>query len=83
MALWSYLGTLLAASGWTTALVSAKVSSSGTAESYLNCAHLMCTRLPFKILQVEAFQLIEDPSSELNFDEWRQAMIENCPTLIY
>ena len=90
MALWSCLGTLLAASGWTTALVSAKVSSSGTAESYLNCAHLMRTRLAHQVtfaalkkLQVEAFQLIEGPSSELNFDEWRQSMIENCSTFMY
>lgn len=40
MALWNTLGDLLESSGWTTALVEARVASSGTAESFLKVSHL-------------------------------------------
>lgn len=44
MALWSTLGDILEASGWTTALIEAEVATSGTADSFLKMSHLTRTR---------------------------------------
>lgn len=44
MALWNTPGDFLVGSGWTEALGESGVSSTGTAESFLNVSHLMRTR---------------------------------------
>ena len=40
MAVWNTLGHYLENSGWTTALTQAGIASSGTADSFVNAAHL-------------------------------------------
>ena len=63
------LGEVLESSGWTEALIQAKVASSGVAESFLKTSHLTRIRhghqvnlLTLHNLQREAFMLCEGPS---------------------
>lgn len=59
MAMWKTFGDFLEASGWTTALIQAGIASSGTADSFLQAAHLTRMRhasvLALSKLQQNAF----------------------------
>lgn len=44
MTLWRTLGDVLDGSEWNVALTDAKVASSGVAESFIKCNHLLKTR---------------------------------------
>ena len=54
MVLWAMCGDLLAASGWTTLLTEAGISSSGTLESWFEVAHLTKTRRAHQIGYISA-----------------------------
>lgn len=42
--LWNALGDIVEGSGWTTAITEADITTSGAAESFLNCSHITRTR---------------------------------------
>ncbi|XP_051778402.1 uncharacterized protein LOC127526576 [Erpetoichthys calabaricus] len=78
MALWNTLGDLLEGSGWTAALTTAEVVSSGMPDSFLKAAHLTRTRhahqvtvLALQNLQKEAFMLSTGPKDDEAAEAWR------------
>ncbi len=87
MALWSILGDILEASGWTTALIEAEVATSGTADSFLKTSHLTRTRHAHQVtlltlhkLQQVAFNQYE---GNISVEAWRKDMLERSPTFMY
>ena len=86
-ALWTALGDMLDCSGWTDALAESGVTTAGTAQSFLNAAHITRTRHAHQVtvlalakLQRDAFQQSRVDGNEANFDTWRLQMIEKSPT---
>ena len=60
MAAMKSLGTLLEASGWTSAIVEAGVASPGTAESFLTAVSVTGTRLAHQITACILYKLIKE-----------------------
>ena len=90
MTIWNTYGDYLEASGWTTALTQAGITSSGTADSFLKAAHLTRTRHAHQVsalaltkLQHDAFLRTVGPHDENSKEAWRQAMISKSPTFQY
>lgn len=73
MAMWKTFGDFLEASGWTTALIQAGIASSGTADSFLQAAHL--TRM--RHASVLAYY------NKMLFYSLRDHMMSNIPVLGY
>lgn len=92
MAMWNTYGNYLEAAGWTTALTETGITSSSTADSFLNASHLTRTRHAYQVsvlalakLQQDAFldMVNEGPHDEKTKDAWRQDMITKSPTFQY
>lgn len=87
MALWSTLGDILEASGWTAALIEAEVATPGTADSFLKTSHLTRTRHAHQVtlltlhkLQQAAFR---QHTGSTPIEVWRKGMLEKSPTFMY
>ncbi|KAK3716735.1 hypothetical protein QZH41_006309 [Actinostola sp. cb2023] len=85
MALWSVCGDLLEASGWTTALTEAGVSSSGTSEAFLKVSHLTKTRLAHQITCAALHTLLDNAYEQLDGEDddiqnWQNDMLRSSPT---
>ena len=88
MAAWNAVGSWMDGSGWTDALIQAKVATSGKTESYSRATHLMKTRyahgvtaaslyiLPDKAYE-DYLQEIEDAAEKLTFETWCQEKAKN------
>ena len=90
MAIWNTYGDYLEASGWTTALTQAGITSCGTADSFLKAAHLTRTRHAHQVsalaltkLQHDAFLCTVGLHYENRKKSWRQVMINRSPTFQY
>jgi len=83
------LGTLLEANGWTSAIVKAGVTSSGTTESFLAATSVTRTRLVHQITECTLYKLIKEAYQDyctdecerltLTFDEWRDQRLAESP----
>ena len=84
--LWNALGDLLEGSGWSTAISEAGISTSGSAQALLRCAHITRTRHAHQVtavaltkLQRQAYIHAETYES---FQEWRSSMMHH-PTFLF
>ena len=82
-------------SGWVQALVQAKITSAGTADSFLRASHVSRTRRAHQVtaaalftLQQHAYnhyidQLDDVGTEQLEFADWCQRKAETCPQFHY
>lgn len=86
MAAFYTLGTCLKESGWTSAIVQAKIAMPGPADSFIKAAHRIKTRhahqitaVILSILQHKAYQTyidnVAEEESELEFEAWEKQCI--------
>ena len=54
----------LKCSGWTSALVHARVATAGTADSFLTAAHITCTRHAYQVTACVLYQALEEAHQE-------------------
>ena len=87
MALWNTIGDFLDCSGWTSALCEAGVATSGRADAFLKAAHLTRTRRSHQVtaltltkLREHAWEMVAPEEESMNFETWREKMIEKSPT---
>ena len=83
------IGTLLRASGWTSAIVEAEVASFGTAESYLSASSVTRTRQAHQITACSLYKLIkkayhdycseESGISDKTFEDWCEQRRKKSP----
>ena len=81
------VGDWLQGSGWTEALVQAKISSPGKADSFLKATHVNRTRLAHRVTASALYILQKIAYSEydgdLEFDEWCQEKQTTTPNFHY
>ena len=88
------IGNWLEGSGWTNALVQAEVTTPGTADSFLNAAHVLRTRhahevtaATLDILMHKAYDTycvsLDEGAEALPFNEWRNQREAVCPHFQY
>ena len=64
MVAFKIFGDLLDGSGWTEALVQAKVAIAGTADPFLKASHLTCNRHAHQVTASSLYLLLEDECSD-------------------
>ena len=87
------LGDLLEGSGWTGALVTAKVASPGTADSFLKAAHITRTRRAHQITASSLYILLQRAYTEycreyqgdelMEMDVWCADQVAACPHFLF
>jgi len=84
------IGEWLEDSGWTAAIVQAKIASAGTADSYIKAMHVSRTRHAHQvtasalyILMTNAYQDYSKQSdSPLDFDSWKEQIRNESPQFL-
>ena len=90
MAALKTLGDLLEGSGWTGALVQARVATPGTADSFLKASHVTRTRCAHQVTASSLYLLLQKAYTEYSNDldegddlmsqeDWRTERAASCP----
>jgi len=95
MAALKTVGDWLRGSGWVQALVQAEITTAGTADSFLQAAHVTRTRRAHQITAAALYILqhraynhysvanTEDGETPVDFDAWCNDRQQNCPQFQY
>ena len=90
MAALKTLGDLLEGSGWTGALVQARVATPGTADSFLKASHVTRTRRAHQVTASSLYLLLQKAYTEysndldegddlMSLEDWRTERAASCP----
>lgn len=84
--MWTALGDLLEGSGWSAAITEAGITTSGSAQSLLKCAHITRTRHAHQVTALALAKLQQQAyihaTTNQTFQEWKESM-KSYPTFLF